>query len=119
MLRGLNDNTMRLAVMEWLKNSMDEQPKITEPDQKEITLTSVKSGDIVEDDPVDLPLLEREMKEDGSVTSMTLNFPDVARSVKAPGDAILRALTDLTMWADRLNILNRSDPDESLAARFP
>jgi hypothetical protein len=53
------------------------------------------------------------------MTSMTLNFPDINRSVKAPGDAILKSLTDLTLWAERMNILHRSDSDESLAQRFP
>lgn len=64
-------------------------------------------------------MLERNINEDGSLISMTLNFPDINRSVKAPGDAILKSLTDLTLWAERMNILNRGDSDESIAQRFP
>jgi len=86
MLRGLNDNNMRLAVLEWLKNSMIEQPKTTEPDA--VDARSVASGDVVEETHIDIPLLERKESENGSLVSMTLNFPEIAKSVKAPGDAI-------------------------------
>lgn len=40
MLRGLNHNTTRLAVMEWLKNSMEEQPKVTEPEKDQKSMAS-------------------------------------------------------------------------------
>jgi hypothetical protein len=40
MLRGLNNNSTRLAVIEWLRNSMEEQPKVTEPEKDQKSIAS-------------------------------------------------------------------------------
>jgi hypothetical protein len=114
MLRCLNDNKAKLAAMEWLKNaevaSMPGFKTLLDGTDDDHSI-AVESAD-----SVTKPLLERVIsEEDGSVTSMTLNFPELEKTVKAPGDAILKALVDLEAWADRMNIYSR----EGLDLRFP
>ena len=121
MLRCLNQNENRLAVVHWLKNaSLEKEPEATVVEE-EPGSGEEKEDEAGEEKPkmeVPIKLLERIVnEEDGSLISMKLNFPETGSSITAPGDTVLKALNSIIAWAERMNIL--TDSDESLANRFP
>jgi len=109
MLRGLNDNKIRLQVMAWLDRA---ETEIMPEPEAEVRASSPESAE-----KAPRPLLERHCSDDeeGKLLAMTLHFPETNKKVQAHGDAILRALHSLTDWADRMNIYEEEGQDQ----RFP
>ena len=62
------------------------------------------------------PLLELTKGEDGEVESVTVNFPDLKKSVTAPGDAVIKALEALNQWEQNRNIIQQHQDSSS---QFP
>jgi hypothetical protein len=56
-----------------------------------------------------MPLLEITKGENGEIESGKVNFPELKKSVSAPGDAVLKALDAIIQWASNRNILQSFD----------
>jgi len=66
-----------------------------------------------------VPIIDITYDEDDNVTTGTMNFLDIKKSVTVSGNALMIAIDSINSWAERLNLYVDPETDETLDQRFP